>query len=95
MDSSALHVVLYTAPGCCLCDDLKAQLKQIGVELPLAVDEIDITSDSALEAEYRSEIPVLRVQGRKMVKHRISTDALRQRLREAAGFGRYGLRFLR
>ncbi len=84
------HLVLYIAPGCCLCDTLKAQLAALREETPFTLEETDITGDPDLEARYRSELPVLLIDGRKAVKYRISTEALRGRLRRAAGLGLLG-----
>ncbi len=41
---------------------------------PIALEEIDITTDAELEARYGIEIPVLLVDGKKAAKYRI-TDA--------------------
>ena len=85
MPSDPLELTLYTAPGCCLCTELRAQLEILSAELPFDLQVIDITRDPELELRYRAERPVLLVNGRKAVKYRISTEALRQRLQRAAG----------
>lgn len=48
-------LTLYTRPGCQLCEKAKAMLERVGA----AVAEHDISDDSALEAAYGTEIPVL------------------------------------
>jgi len=84
MAAEPLRLLLYTSAGCCLCDTLHAQLDGLRAEIPFELEVVDITGDPELEAEYRAELPVLRVNGRKAVKYRISTPALRQRLQRAA-----------
>ena len=72
------EIVLYTAPGCCLCEDLKAQLSALKAEIPFALREVNIEGDAELEARFRTEIPVLFVNGRKVAKYRITIEALRR-----------------
>ncbi|KAL5207159.1 hypothetical protein ABZP36_031594 [Zizania latifolia] len=60
------RLVLYTKPGCCLCDGLKeklhAALLLAGTPYSLAsleLQERDITTDPEWEQTYQYEIPVL------------------------------------
>jgi glutaredoxin len=55
------HVLLYTKPGCHLCDEALKLLLSLGEALgqPLEVEEINILEDSALYARYRYRIPVI------------------------------------
>ena len=55
---------------------MKAIVKNVSRTIPLSVEEIDISTDAALEAEYGLEIPVLLVDGKKTAKYRIAEDAL-------------------
>jgi hypothetical protein len=50
-------------------------------DLPLSIEEIDISTDAELEARYGVEIPVLVIDGRKVAKYRISESALAQLVR--------------
>jgi hypothetical protein len=95
MSSHPPELTLYTAPGCCLCAELQGQLQVLSRELPFRLREVDITGDPELERRYRAELPVLLVNGRKAVKYRISTEALRQRLLRASGQGWLGMFRLR
>lgn len=85
MPTRPLRLTLYTVPGCCLCETLRGQLQELRQEIPLELEEVDITGDPELERQYRTEIPVLLVNGRKTVKYRMETPALRQRLLRASG----------
>ncbi len=80
-------VTLYSRPGCHLCDEMKALVRHTASSLqaPIAIDEIDISTDPVLEARYGLEIPVLLVDGRKAAKYRIAEDALRRLLQRAPG----------
>jgi hypothetical protein len=55
---------------------MKAVVTQVARTIPLALEEVDISTDPALEAEYGLEIPVLLVDGKKAAKYRIAEDAL-------------------
>jgi len=50
-------------------------------ELPITLQEIDISTDAALEARYGTEIPVLFVDGKKAAKYRITGAELERMLR--------------
>ena len=81
-----ITLTLYSRPGCHLCDDMKAIVQRVvrGAPEPIAIDEIDISTDADLEARYGLEIPVLLVDGKKAAKYRIAEDALRRLLNEKA-----------
>jgi len=57
-----MTVYLYSRPGCHLCDNARAVLEGAGI----AFEEVDITTDPALEAEYGVLIPVVEQGGRQV-----------------------------
>ncbi len=69
-------VTIYSRPGCHLCDEMKQVVERVSRQVALAVRDIDITTDPALEAEYGEEIPVLLVDGRKAAKYRVAEAEL-------------------
>ena len=73
-----IPVILYSRPGCHLCDDMKAVVRRVAEQIPVAISEVDISTDPALQREYGEEIPVLLVNGRKAAKYRIGEDELRR-----------------
>jgi glutaredoxin len=56
-------VVLYTRPGCCLCDDARQVLERVRREHPFALSECDIEQDDALLRRYLERIPVIEIDG--------------------------------
>jgi glutaredoxin len=57
--------VLYTRPGCHLCDEARERLEAIGQAVGgLGVREVDIEGDERLHAEYLERIPVVEIGGR-------------------------------
>ena len=80
-----IAVRIYSRPGCHLCDDMKAVVETVARTIPLSVEEIDISKDPALEAEFGLEIPVLFVAGKKAAKYRVGEEELRRILAGRAG----------
>jgi thiol-disulfide isomerase/thioredoxin len=80
-------LTLYSRPGCHLCEDMKAVVQRVArsAEPPIAVEEIDISTDADLEARYGLEIPVLLVDGRKAAKYRVTEGELARMLRARRG----------
>jgi glutaredoxin len=71
-------LTIYSKPGCHLCDDMKALVARVAKPLAgkVTVNEVDISGDANLEAQYALEIPVLLVDGKKAAKYRITEEAL-------------------
>ena len=84
MSRSAIAVTIYSRPGCHLCEEMKAVVARVGRTVAIAVEEIDISTDAALEARYGSEIPVLLVEGRKAAKYRVTEERLLEIVRARA-----------
>ena len=77
-----MTLTIYSRPGCHLCDDMKAVVKQVvrDVDGSASINEVDISTDPALEALYGLEIPVLMIDGKKAAKYRVTEDALKRML---------------
>jgi glutaredoxin len=63
LGESPPRVVLYSKPGCHLCDDARAVIAGVCSELGEQYDEIDITTSEELMRAYGEEIPVTFVDG--------------------------------
>jgi hypothetical protein len=73
-------LVVYTAHGCCLCDDARAELDPLARELDLRVDWVHNDGDPVLEAAWREELPAGVLDGRKVFKYRVDAELLRRRV---------------
>jgi glutaredoxin len=80
-----IAVTIYSRPGCHLCDDMKAVVHKVARTIPVSIEEIDISTDAKLEAEFGLEIPVLFVAGNKAAKYRVGEEELRRILAGRAG----------
>ena len=77
------HLIIYSRPGCHLCDDMKAVVERVITRTApgtVSVTEIDISTDQALEQTFGQEIPVLLIDGRKAAKYRITETELTRKL---------------
>jgi hypothetical protein len=83
-----ITLTIYSRPGCHLCDEMEATIARVALTTPLTLEQIDISTDPALEAQYGLEIPVLIVDGKKAAKFRVSEAELLQILRGREGEGR-------
>lgn len=73
-------VVLYTRPGCHLCDDAHAVLLRHG----LTPREVNIDTDPELRARYTDWVPVVEINGQERFRGRVDEMLLR-RLLQAGG----------
>lgn len=49
-------------------------------DLPFDLDVVDIDADPGLVARYRTEVPVVLIDGAAAFRYRVDADELRQRL---------------
>jgi len=75
------EVVLYTKPGCCLCDTVKAQLGKLRAVQAFDLREVNILEDSTAYAQYHEEIPVVIIDGRKAFKYHLDERQFLRRLK--------------
>jgi glutaredoxin len=75
------RLVLYSRPGCHLCDDARVVIERVGAPY----SEIDITTDDALHAAYLERIPVVVLDGIELFEYFVDEGRLRERLGSAPG----------
>ncbi len=71
---------MLSKPGCHLCDEARAVIETVCMELNETFDEIDITTDPALASEYAEQIPVTFVDGAQHDFWRVDAARLRTAL---------------
>jgi glutaredoxin len=75
------EIVVYSRPGCHLCEEAVAQIASVyreGYEFELR--EIDIESEELLMKRLLERIPVVEIDGEIVSELRLDADALRARL---------------
>lgn len=74
------RVLLYSKPGCHLCDDARVVVEAVCAELGETYEEVDITTSADLVARYGEEIPVTLVDGAQHDFWRVDAGRLRAAL---------------
>jgi hypothetical protein len=75
--------VLYHAAGCHLCERARGVVAALHEELGFDLEEVDITGDPRLEAEYREWLPVVEIDGRRRFTYHVQPDAFRRAVAQA------------
>lgn len=70
------QVVLYSRPGCHLCDVAREAILALRERLGFEFDEIDIEADEELELEYGIRIPVVDVDGEEAFEVTVDAERL-------------------
>ncbi len=81
----ALSVVLYEKPGCGLCGEVYRALTRVRMDMPLAIERVDIEGDAALRDRYVIRIPVLRVGDAELDAAGLEDAAIRRWLGRVSG----------
>jgi glutaredoxin len=82
--SEKARVIIYSRPGCHLCEDAKKAMEHAQCDYEYTLEEIDIESDVALLRRYRYDIPVITINGEEAFRHKVTADEFRRRLAETA-----------
>ncbi|MGH9882918.1 MAG: glutaredoxin family protein [Pyrinomonadaceae bacterium] len=77
------RVVIYTRPGCHLCEEAKAAMQSADCGAEYTLNEVNIETDAGLLERYKNDIPVIEVNGVEAFRHRITAAEFRQRILEA------------
>ena len=81
------HVVIYSRPGCHLCDEAKAAISSAGCSDQFVLEEIDIESDEELLRKYKHDIPVISINGVETFIHRVDSSEFKTRIKRISEFG--------
>jgi len=74
------HVIIYSRPGCHLCDEAKAAITSAGCSDQFTLEEINIESDDELLRKYKYDIPVIAIDGVESFIHRVDAKEFRTRI---------------
>jgi glutaredoxin len=82
------RVLLYTRPGCHLCEEAKREIKAAGYDDLYELEEINIDDDPTLAELYGWEIPVVTINGIKAFKYRLTAAEFKSKLIRLTSSGR-------
>lgn len=77
------RVIIYSKPGCHLCEEAKAAIEAAGCAEEYALEEINIETDPDLLRRYRFEIPVITIDGVEVLSNRVSSEEFKKAIRAA------------
>jgi glutaredoxin len=80
-------VVLFSHPGCCLCDEAREVLLRVRAKQPFELVERDIDQDDALLRAYLERIPVVEIDGVEVFRFFVDQDELERRLTDSRPAG--------
>ena len=72
------HVIVYSRPGCHLCDEAKQAIQSAGCANQFTLAEINIESDNELLRKYQYDIPVVTIDGQEAFRHRVDAEKFRE-----------------
>jgi hypothetical protein len=75
---------LLTRAYCHLCDEMRAEVAPLAAAAAVAVDEIDVDGDPALEARWGDRVPVLLAGDRELFHYCVDRTVLTTYLANAA-----------
>jgi Glutaredoxin-like domain (DUF836) len=81
--TAAARIVVYSSPGCHLCEQAISDLRRLQSELgpgAVQIEERDIGAEEALHRAYLERIPVIELDGEELCEYAIDEQVLRERL---------------
>ena len=84
---SKLYVIIYSRPGCHLCDEAKAAILSAGCNEQFVLEELNIESDEELLRKYRYDIPVVAINGVESFIHRVDPKEFATRIKRISESG--------
>jgi glutaredoxin len=77
-------LTVYGKPGCHLCDDARAAVRDALAGRDVGLREVDVTLDPGLERRYGERIPVVALDGEELFDYVVDPDVLKERLDRVA-----------
>jgi glutaredoxin len=66
------NVIVYSRPGCHLCEEAKQTIAAAGNSDEYTLEEINIEDDPELLERYQYDIPVITINGEEVFRHRLT-----------------------
>jgi glutaredoxin len=74
------RVIVYSRPGCHLCDVAKAAIENSNCSDHFTLEEVNIESDDELLKKYKYDIPVVTIDGEEAFRHRVDSREFKMRV---------------
>jgi len=73
-------VIVYSRPGCHLCDDAIEAIRAAGCDSAFTLEEVNIEISQELLLKYQFDIPVITINDVEAFRHRVDTQKFRELL---------------
>jgi glutaredoxin len=80
-----MEVVVYSKPGCCLCEEVKEKLRRLQASHAFNLREVNILEDPEVHERFKEEIPVVFINGKKAFKYHLNEKQFLKKLLSARG----------
>jgi hypothetical protein len=80
MQRAPLRFVLYSRPGCGLCEEMLGELAALPEAESFGVDVLDVDADHAAKVRYGHKIPVLLFAGELVCHGRLDAEEVHKTL---------------
>ena len=80
---SKAHVIVYSRPGCHLCDDAMAAIRAARCDNAFTLEEVNIESSRELLLKYQFDIPVIMINDVEAFRHRVDTQKFKELVEQA------------
>ena len=77
------HVIVYSRPGCHLCDDAKDAIRAARCDDAFTFEEVNIENSRDLLLKYQFDIPVVTINHVEAFRHRVDTAKFRELLKKS------------
>ncbi len=74
------HVIVYSRPGCHLCDEAKEVIRSAGCGDAFTFEEINIETRRELLLNYQFDIPVVTIDDVEAFRHRVDAAKFKELL---------------
>ena len=79
------RVIVYSRPGCHLCDEAKTAIENSNCADRYTLEEVNIESDDELLKKYKYDIPVVTIDGEEAFRHRVDPQEFIRVIRVICG----------
>lgn len=69
-------VTIYGKPGCHLCEEAEAVIRQVATRRRFRLERKNILDDPVLMERYLTEIPVIHLDGQEIARYRLTAFTL-------------------
>jgi glutaredoxin len=80
-EAPSRRVAFFTARGCHLCEQALAVVQEARARETFELEIVDIAGNARLEAEFRTLLPVIEIDGIRAFTYFVTVEALLDRIR--------------